>query len=213
MSTGETGLAGALLDRAEADLTVEHSFFPRWEEMDALPRNRAGKIDKADLRTLRMTNARGRRPGSRNRANVKFAAYFINKFGDPLDVMGEIMVMPLDVLIDHMEAAQGGDAKHKPVRAIDAMRLKMDAAAQAAPYVRGKQPISVEVTDRKDLVLVVPGLSVGGGHDAETIRSAIEEHGLAAIDPDSRELVMLPSAKRVEPVPSDDGDSDGGDDA
>jgi hypothetical protein len=196
----ETGLAAALADARPFDTEVERSFFPSWEEMDALPRNAAGRVEKEDLRKLRMQNQVGRPPGSRNRRNLKFAQYFIEKFGDPLDVMGEIMSMPLDVLIDQMEAAQGGDAKHKPVRAIDAMRLKMEAADKAAPYVRGKQPISVEVTDRKDLVLVVPGLNVGGGHDAETVRAAIEEHGLAAIDPDSRELVLLPTEKRFEPV-------------
>lgn len=208
MSTEPSGLAGALADQGSgeaADAEPELTFFPPVADMDAMERERGGRISKETLRAYRMRGQRGRPPGSRNRRNVKFAAYFIGKFGDPLDVMGEIMSRPLDVLIDEMTAAQGGDAKHKPVRAIDAMRLKMEAAEKAAPYVRGKQPVSIEVSERKDLVLVVPGLSMGGDTDAEEVRAAIEEHGLAAIDPDSGELVMRASSVSYAPIPDDDG--------
>lgn len=210
MSTDPTGLAGALVDQAgsrPAEIEPELTFFPSVADMDALARTN-GRLQREDLRNLRRRGERGRPPGSRNRRNVKFAAYFIGKFGDPLDVMGEIMSRPIDVLIDEMEAAQGGDAKHKPVRAIDAMRLKLEAADKAAPYVRGKQPVSIEVSDRKDMVLLVPGLNVLGDHDVETMRAAIEEHGLAAIDPDTQELVLLPTSRREEPIPDDEGDED-----
>jgi len=210
MSTDPTGLAGAVADHAKdatSEIEPELTFFPPVADMDALPR-KGGRITREQLRNLRRHGERGRPPGSRNRRNVKFAAYFVGKFGDPLDVMGEIMSRPLDLLIEEMEAAQGGDAKHKPVRAIDAMRLKLEAADKAAPYVRGKQPVSIEVTDRKDMVLLVPGLNVLGDYDVETMRAAIEEHGLAAIDPETQELVMLPTDRREEPISDDE---DGGD--
>lgn len=213
MSTDPTGLAGAVGDHggaAAVDVEVELPFFPSVADMDAMPRGQNGKIAKADLRAYRARNQRGRPPGSRNKRNASVAAYFVGKYGHPLDVLGEIMSRPLDVLIDEMEAAQGGDAKHKPVRAIDAMRLKLEAANAAAPYIEGKQPVSVEVTRRKDLVLVVPGLSMTGEGDAEAVRAAIEEHGIAAIDPDSGELVMRASDVRYSAIPDDaagDGDA------
>lgn len=193
------GGAGALVP---VDVEPELTFFPSIEEMDAMPRGHGGRYTRADLRARRK-GERGRPPGSRNKANVKFANYFIAKFGDPHDVMGEIMAMPLDALIEHMEAAQGGDAKHKPVRAIDAMRMKIEAADKVAPYVRGKQPISIEVTGRKDLVLLVPGLNVPTNVDPQTLSDAITEHGLAALDPESGELLMLPS-----PPDDDEGDDE-----
>lgn len=209
MSTEPTGLGGALADRGAAapDLEPELSFFPSIEQLDNLPRTRGGRYGREELRNLRRHGERGRPPGSRNKRNVKFAQYFTQKFGDPLDVMGEIMAMPLDALLEHMEAAQGGDAKHKPVRAIDGIRLKLEAANLAAPYVRGKQPISVEVTDRKDMVLLVPGLNVSAEHDVETMRAAVEEHGLAAIDFETQELVLLPTNRTLAPIPEEeDGD-------
>lgn len=211
MSTEPTGLAGAALDRAAdaaPDVEPELGFFPSVADVDAMPRVH-GRLQKSELRAYRARGQRGRPPGSRNKRNVTVAAYFVGKYGHPLDVFGEIMSRPLDVLIDEMEAAQGGDAKHKPVRAIDAMRLKLEAANAAAPYIEGKQPVSVEVSRRKDMVLVVPGLSVAGEGDAEEVRAAIEEHGLAAIDPDSGELVMRATRVRYDPLPDDDGD-DGG---
>lgn len=210
MSTDLTGLAGAAADHvavAAPEVEAELPFLPSVDAVDAMPRNVAGKIDKSELRAYRARNQRGRPPGSRNKRNASVAAYFVGKYGHPLDVFGEIMSRPLDVLIDEMEAAQGGDAKHKPVRAIDAMRLKLEAANAAAPYIEGKQPVSVEVTRRKDLVLVVPGLSMSGEGDAEAIRAAIEEHGLAAIDPDNGELVMRASQVRYDPLPEEADDA------
>lgn len=186
---------------------IERSFFPSWEDMDDI-RGGKDKIDRNDLREIRRRHSGpGRPPGSKNQAQQKFAAYFIGKFGDPHDVMGEIMSMDLDVLIEHMEAAQGGDAKHKPVRAIDALRLKLDAADRIAPYVRGKQPISIEVSGRKDAVIIIGGINAPAGVDPQVLSDAITEHGLEALDPDTRELRLLPSSRRIDPIP-DDGDDD-----
>lgn len=187
---------------------IEQSFFPSWEEMDEI-RGRSATATREGIRRLRREGAKGRPPGSKNRAQQKFAQYFIAKFGDPHDMMGEIMSMPLDVLIEEMEAAQGGDAKHKPVRAIDALRLKVDCADRIAPYVRGKQPISIEVSGRKDAVIVIGGINAPSDVDPKVLSDAITEHGLAALDPDARELRLLPSARRIDPIPDDDDDGAG----
>ncbi len=187
---------------------IERSFFPSWEEMDEI-RGRSASQTREGLRQLRRRGERGRPPGSKNRAQQKFAAYFIGKFGDPHDMMGEIMSMDLDVLIEEMEVAQGGDAKHKPVRAIDALRLKVDCADRIAPYIRGKQPISIEVTGRKDAVIIIGGINAPSDVDPQLLSDAITEHGLAALDPDSRELRLLPASRRIEPIPDEDDDGDG----
>lgn len=172
---------------------VEPSFLPSIEAMDEI-RGAKAKMDRGDLRQLRRKGERGRPPGSRNRRQEKFAQYFIAKFGDPHDMMGEIINTPLDLLVEMMDAAQGGDAKHRPVRAIDALRLQIECADKVAPYVRGKQPISIEVTGRKDVVLVVGGINAPDNVSKKELSDAITQHGLAALDPDSRELRLLPSA-------------------
>jgi hypothetical protein len=186
-------------------LETERTFFPTLEEMyDIADEGRAPTRDQ--LRQLHRKGAPGRPPGSKNRAQQKFAAYFIGKFGDPADVLGEIMTMPLVQLLDHMEAAQGGDAKHKPVRAIDGLRCIMEAADKVHPYVRGKQPISIEVTGRKDMVLLVGGINAPKDIDEKTLSDAISEHGLAALDPDTGELLLLPTKVSYDEIPDDDGD-------
>lgn len=208
MSTDPTGLAGAMADHSSSigpDVEPELSFFTTMEEMDAVDRPGGRRLNRSDLRDIRRRRERGRPPGSRNKRNVKLAQWYLAKYGNPLSVYGEIINTPDDVLMDELEALQNGDAKHKPVRAIDVKRLKMDAADRVAPYIIGKQPVSIEVNDRKDMVLLVPGLNVHGGHDVETIRAAIEEHGLGAIDPDTQQLTLLPTNRHLAPIPEGEG--------
>src|SRR3546814_14214536 len=131
-----------------------------------------GRLQKSELRAYRARGQRGRPPGSRNKRNVTVAAYFVGKYGHPLDVFGEIMSRPIDVLIDEMEAAQGGDAEHTPVRAIDALRRKLEAANAAAPYIGGKPPVSFEVSRRKVTVLDRSRISVPVAAAGEDVRPA-----------------------------------------
>lgn len=187
------------------------SMFPSIEQMDFIADGLAGKGNGLErMRVARRLHERGRPAGSRNRRTEKFASYFIGKFGDPLDVFGEIMSMPVDALMQMMIDLQGGDAKHKPIRAIDVLRLKLEAADKAAPYVRGKQPISIEVAGRKDAIILMAGNNVDLGEvSAQDARDLIEEFGLAAF---SGEMKLLPRDKiidaeyaDIDPVDDEDG--------
>ena len=148
---------------------VEHdepqgSFFPSAERMDQLHDEANGrKLTRSDLRKLRRTGERGRPPGSTNKRQEKAALWFMAKYGSPLAVFGEIMAMPLDVLMDQVDALQGGDAKHRPLRGIDIVKLKMEAADKAAPYVHSKMPVELQVNEVRDFILKVEGITLANG--------------------------------------------------
>lgn len=138
---------------------AQGSFFPSVERMDALAEELNGRRgSRKDLRSMRRRGERGRPPGATNKRQEHVAKWFLQQYGSPLAVFGEVMNMPPDVLMDMMEALQGGDAKHRPLRAIDAIRLKIEAADKAAPYIHGKMPTEVSLTTKKDVFIKIPGL-------------------------------------------------------
>lgn len=158
VSTDLNGFEQALLDGQER---ISFRYMPDPEQLDLL-RDANGRLPANALLTLRKASherGRGRPPGSANKASKQIAKWFIGKYGDPLDVLGEIMVTPTDVLVEQLKLAQGGEAKHKPVRAMDAQLLRLKAVDIALPYIRGKQPISIDLNTRADVILNIPGLT------------------------------------------------------
>lgn len=154
-----------------------------------------------DLRRIRRSGERGRPPGSTNKRQEKTAQWFMRMFGSPLAVLGEVMTMPPDVLMTQMQALQGGDAKHKPLRALDIFKLKMEAAEKAAPYVHSKMPVELHVSDARDFILNIPGLviapeTLGGGNTLGPV-DLIEAMGGADVE--------------MQPISSDWVDTEGGD--
>lgn len=186
--------------------------FPTSEQMDFLADGHAKGLKGVDrLRHARRSKGPGRPPGAQNRRNQKLSAYMIDRYGDPLSVAGELYSMPLDELYRLMDELQGGDAKHKPLRAIDVIRVKLEAARDAAPYVHGKQPVSIEVSRRKDGILVFEGM-VDGVTSPEEMTSLIEQYGLAALEESGGRLRLLGRADladaefvEVEAAPDTDG--------
>jgi hypothetical protein len=158
VSTDLAGFEQALFDGHEP---VAFRYMPDPEQLDLL-RDANGKLPANALLTLRKAaheRGRGRPPGSTNKASKQLAKWFIGKYGHPLDVLGEIIVSPTDVLCEQLRLAQGGEAKHKPVRAIDAQLLRLKAVDIALPYICGKQPISIDLNARADVILNIPGLT------------------------------------------------------
>ncbi len=210
MSSAADGLMGAVTDRA-GPVRAPETMFPPVEQLDMLQTGSHPLTGLEQMRELRRRHERGRPPGSRNKRNQKLADYMVAKYGDPLAVMGEIYSMPLDALMTMMIALQGCDDKHKPLRAVDAIRLKLEAAEKAAPYVHGKQPISVEVSRRKDGILVFEGMVDGGEATSEDMAALIEEFGMAALEEGDGKLRLLKREELIdadfEDVESDDGAS------
>lgn len=156
LTGGLTGLKAAF-DSEGLD-GADFRYVPDAEQLDLL-RDERGVLPNDALRTLRQRQGPGRRPGSQNKASKDIAKYFVGKYGHPLDALGQIMTTPTDVLVEQLKLAQGGEAKHKPVRAMDAMMLRIKAADIALPYIASKQPMAVDLTVHRDVLLNIHGLT------------------------------------------------------
>lgn len=179
---------GAMREEAESQGQERYRFFADPHQLDML-RNEKGQLPRDALQTARR-HGPGRPLNSRNKRNKDVARYFIGKYGDPLDALGEIMTMPLDVLREQLVLAQGGEAsKSHPVRAVDVMNIKMNAIVDALPYIHGKQAIAVNVNKRTDAIILIPGLNAPGDIALDDLQAAIDRHGLEAFDPDSLRLL------------------------
>lgn len=141
---------------AEAGAPVGFRFFADPEQLDLL-RDDSGHLPVDALRQAR--KGRGRPAGSQNKASKDIAKYFIGKYGDPLDALGEIITTPVDVLYEQMKLAQGGESKSKRITGKDALQLKLSAIDTVLPYLHGKQAIKVDMTKRHDVILNIPGLT------------------------------------------------------
>lgn len=74
--------------------------------------------------------------------------------------------------------------------AIRALATQVAAAKETAPYVHGKQPISVDVTGKVDGVLIIPGVNAPAGIDHTELKQAIDQGGLDRIDFEA--MTLLP---------------------
>lgn len=178
MSSKPSSLLGALQDAA----AQQGEFFASAQEVDALVDDK-GRIPADALRRIRMgKEAAGRPKGSRNKRNAKVAQWFVQEYGDPLAALGEIITMPVDVLYQQMVLAQGGEAKNKRITGRDAFEMKIAAAKDALPYIHGKQPISVEVTNKADAVIIMPGVNAPGHFSKSQLENAVESVGISALE-------------------------------
>lgn len=179
MSTDRSALVDSLVEAAGAE---PGEFFAGTEQMDLLAEAGGSTADKqAALREARKRGP-GRPKGSRNQRQKDIAKWFIQKYGDPLAVLGEVMTMPADVLYQEMVLAQGGESDSKKITGKDAILMKIGAATDAIPYVHGKKPITIDRTGNPDAVIIIPGLNAPQA-GSEVLADSIEKLGLDAITP------------------------------
>lgn len=74
--------------------------------------------------------------------------------------------------------------------AVKALALQKQAAQEVAQYVHGKQPVSVNVTGKSDMVLIVPGINAPL-MDPKHLEEEVARRGLGAIDLEAIELVPV----------------------
>lgn len=228
--------AGAV--NAVASQPTRLSALPDAAQLELL-RDGDGNLARHNIHLVR---GRGRPPGAKNRRTKKVADYFCAKYGDPIDVLGQLTTMPLKTLVDVLMEADGGaehrdrltemveeavacikalhnrnfagdvntsrelaeelsDAIEKLARAaqaingkpgklsLDALSLQISAAVKALEYVHGKQPISIEVAGKADLVIFAPEILRQHGVDAGELEQAIATRGLEAFDVESMRLI------------------------
>lgn len=78
--------------------------------------------------------------------------------------------------------------------AVKALALQKQAAAEVATYVHGRQPVSIDVKGKADMVLLVPGLNAPLG-DAKHLEDEVRRRGLEAVDFENMALLPVPDAE------------------
>lgn len=236
VSTGASSLETAI--EGAAGRPFGTSMLPDPVQLEAF-RGTDGKLTAEAISVVR---GRGRPPGSRNKRQKKVADYFVAKYGDPLDVLGQLMTTPLRQLVDVLMEADGGAEREaklfemveeatthikslksivggeagrevafelsdaiekladaakaingKPGKlALDALALQLQATFRSLEYVHGKQPVTLDVNNKADLVIFAPELLKQFGIDAPSLHQAISERGLEAFDEEAMTILPPP---------------------
>ena len=133
---------------------------------DQVPDRDAG----AAVKVLR-TRGRGRPPGSMNRRNAKFRDQILALGPHPAVALQRAYSMPVEALAAELECSK-----------LEAFQVGVRAAAELLPYIEGKQPVTVDIREKHDVVLVFAGNGSVGGEQIDAIASQVNEHGVDAID-------------------------------
>lgn len=179
MSNRPSSLLGALEDQSgvKAGEPLEFQSFAGPEQLDLL-RDKDGHLPPGALRKARMqmqARGPGRPQGSRNKRSQDVAKWYLNKFPDPLLILGEITAMPLDVLYENMVLAQGGEHKTKRLTGKDAVAMRINAAIAALPFIHQKLPMAVELSTDGAMILNIPGLTDMAGVAERLGSSAMDD--------------------------------------
>jgi hypothetical protein len=117
----------------------------------------------------------GRPPGARNRRTVEFAKFLLSRYASPLEVLAQLAVSPAGEL-----------ARSLGCTPLEALQEKRHAAIALAPFLHERQPIAVNLTDRKVVYLHIEvGEKPGefGADDALTIEGTILGNQIVSSDP------------------------------
>ena len=211
------GLVGAI--EGAAGRPIGTSMLPDPVQLEAF-RGADGRVTAEAIRVVR---GRGRPAGARNKRTKKDADYFVQRYGDPLDVLGQMMTTPLRQFVEVLREADNADEREahllqlaetidaqvsklvakgsltkaesqtlerlvdrladvaKVLRAtpgklaLDALALQLQATFRALEYVHGKQPVSLEVTSKADLVIFAPEILKNFGIDPDALQAATVE--------------------------------------
>lgn len=99
-----------------------------------------------------------------------------------------------------------GELKSKPGQlAVSALALQLQAARATAEYVHGKQPVSVHIEGKADMVLLIPGLNAPITEGTGELAQAVAKYGVECIDVEGMKLIP-----NFDGQDDDDGDDDGG---
>lgn len=90
----------------------------------------------------------------------------------------------------------------KEVGAMEVAEWWRKIFADAFTYVHGRQPTSIEVAERKDAVLIIPGINAPTDVSQVDIAAAIERRGLDALDFEGMKLADEPEDADFEEVDS-----------
>ena len=127
------------------------------EQLELL-RSEKGTLTRASIDAAVAKSGRPR--GAINKRTAKVRDYLLSRYAHPLEVLAQAYSRPTDAL-----AAELGCKRE------EAFALQIKAAAELAPYIEGKMPVSVNLAVQSDLHLVIPGFN----HAGQTIDAVAAE--------------------------------------
>lgn len=107
------------------------------EELAALPEG-----DFARRRALR-TGRPGRPAGAINRSTEEWRRFLLGKYPSPLQVLCETFSRPVHDLMAELGCTR-----------LEAFKIQMQAAAEAAPYLHGKMPVEIQVSGPRPVFIM-----------------------------------------------------------
>jgi len=162
MSTEPSSMEKAVADAAGISHADLGGAFPDAVQLSMLA-DANGNIPHQHLREVR----RGRPPNALNKRNKKFAQWFVQKYGDPADALGNMASMPLPMLVQVIRAADDdgdGEELDRIERIID--RLGDALSAKMAGKLADKL---IRYMSRKKIsALDVAQMQVGVLRDMQT---------------------------------------------
>lgn len=118
------------------------------------------------------TGQRGRPKGARNKSTDEWVRYYLGRYRSPLTALGELYSRPLEDLVDELQRMADKQARLKVgdgagftidvarINPLDVLKLQRDAAVAILPYIHKRQPIEVEVDQRRPGVVVIGNLEM-----------------------------------------------------
>lgn len=117
------------------------------------------------------TGQRGRPKGARNKSTDEWVRYYLGRYRSPLTALGELYSRPLEDLVDELQrmadkhksyvsTGEGGRYERVVISPLDVLKMQRDAAVAILPYIHKRQPIEVEVDQRRPGVVVIGNLEM-----------------------------------------------------
>lgn len=107
----------------------------------------------------------GRPPGARNKRTTQWAEYLLSRYASPLEVLAQIAVARVEDLKAQLACT-----------ALEAFQEKRHAAVALAPFLHQRQPLALNLTERKVVYLTIQQDSGAGSavpNDAMTLSAQI----------------------------------------
>ena len=140
--------AGPLLPFADAE-QVELALGDRLPEAGLIREgNKVVRIDLARQAAVAQARQAGRPRGALNKRTADMRAYLLSRYAHPLEVLAQMISRPVDTLAAELECSK-----------VEAATLVKSAAAELAPYIEGKMPVTVDVSLKGDMLLAIAGLT------------------------------------------------------
>ena len=113
----------------------------------------------------------GRKPGSRNKRNGKFRDQILALGPHPAIALQRAYSTPVDVLAAQLDCTK-----------LEAATLAIRAATELLPYIEGKQPVTVDLREKHDVVLIMAGAPGVGAAELDAIADQVRDGSDDAID-------------------------------